>query len=139
MEEVFADSSYWIARINPNDKYHENAKQAMNELRNVRIVTSDSVWYEVFAKFSSHGEELRNLTATLYEQMRSTPNIEIVAQKRDHMELAIQLFTARQDKSYSLTDCTSFVIMEERNILRALTHDSHFEQAGFVALMRMDS
>ena len=56
MEEVFAESSYWIARINPNDKYHENAKQAMSELRNVKIVTSDSVWCEVFAKFSRHGE-----------------------------------------------------------------------------------
>ena len=38
--------------------------------------------------------------------------------------------------SWSLTDCTSFVIMEQMEISEALTPDRHFEQAGFVALYR---
>lgn len=40
------------------------------------------------------------------------------------------------DKSRSLTDRASFVIMEEERLTAALTHDRHFVQAGFQALLR---
>ena len=40
------------------------------------------------------------------------------------------------DKEWSLTDCASFALMKERGIAEALAHDRHFEQAGFVALLR---
>jgi len=40
------------------------------------------------------------------------------------------------DKGWSLTDCASFVIMEDEGLPAALTHDHHFEQAGFQALLR---
>jgi uncharacterized protein len=35
-----------------------------------------------------------------------------------------------------LTDCISFVVMSDREIAEAMTGDHHFEQAGFVALLR---
>jgi len=35
---------------------------------------------------------------------------------------------ARQDKTYSLCDAVSFVLMRERGIHEALTTDKHFEQ-----------
>ena len=35
------------------------------------------------------------------------------------------------DKSFSVTDCSSFVVMKERRIKAALTNDRHFVQAGF--------
>ena len=35
-----------------------------------------------------------------------------------------------------LTDCISFVVMEERGITDALAYDQHFVQAGFRALLR---
>jgi predicted nucleic acid-binding protein len=45
------------------------------------------------------------------------------------------LFDSRADKEWSLTDCTSFVVMQDRQINQALTADHHFEQAGFAALL----
>ncbi len=39
------------------------------------------------------------------------------------------------DKEWSLTDCISFVVMEERGLIGALTSDHHFEQAGFSVLL----
>ena len=36
----------------------------------------------------------------------------------------------------SLTDCISFVVMEDKGITEALTADRHFEQAGFTALLK---
>jgi uncharacterized protein len=35
-----------------------------------------------------------------------------------------------------LTDCISFVAMGDEGITEALTGDKHFEQAGFVALLK---
>jgi uncharacterized protein len=36
-----------------------------------------------------------------------------------------------RDKEFSFTDCTSFVVMKERRVRRALTSDRHFRDAGF--------
>jgi predicted nucleic acid-binding protein len=48
----------------------------------------------------------------------------------------LRLFKTRLDKEWSLTDCISFVVMEREKIREAFTGDHHFEQAGFVALMK---
>jgi predicted nucleic acid-binding protein len=47
----------------------------------------------------------------------------------------LQLMSNRPDKDWSLTDCTSFVVMQDAGIIEALTGDRHFEPAGFQALL----
>ncbi len=42
-----------------------------------------------------------------------------------------QYFQQHDDKSYSLTDCISFIVMSRLNIQMALTFDKHFVQAGY--------
>ncbi len=49
---------------------------------------------------------------------------------------ALSLFQRRPDKTYSLCDAVSFVLMRQRGITEALTTDRHFEQEGFVRLLR---
>jgi predicted nucleic acid-binding protein len=44
-------------------------------------------------------------------------------------------YAKRLDKDWSLTDCMSFVTMQECGISDALTADHDFEQAGFIALL----
>ena len=49
------------------------------------------------------------------------------------MAIAASLaLTKRPDKAWSLTDCISFVVMDEQGLREALTGDRHFAQAGFV-------
>jgi predicted nucleic acid-binding protein len=48
---------------------------------------------------------------------------------------AVELYQSRKDKSWGLTDCISFTIMNEAGITDALTADIHFQQAGFRALL----
>ena len=51
-------------------------------------------------------------------------------------EAGLELYLNRPDKDWSLTDCISFVVMEQEGLTEALTGDLHFEQAGFVALLK---
>ena len=51
-------------------------------------------------------------------------------------ERAIELYINHADKEWSLTDCVSFLVMRDRGLREALTGDRHFEQAGFVALLK---
>ena len=52
------------------------------------------------------------------------------------LDRALDLYHQHGDKKWTLTDCVSFVIMRERGVTDALTGDKHFEQAGFVALLK---
>ena len=46
-----------------------------------------------------------------------------------------KLYFQRPDKEWSLTDCFSFIMMQDYGILEAFTSDHHFEQAGFSRLL----
>jgi predicted nucleic acid-binding protein len=59
----------------------------------------------------------------------------VVAASNSNFQLGSDLYNNRPDKAWSLTDCISFVVMQEHGISEALTGDHHFEQAGFVALL----
>jgi predicted nucleic acid-binding protein len=63
------------------------------------------------------------------------PDVEIIAATSGLFRQGCELHVKRRDKEWSLTDCTSFVVMEQRDIREALTSDHHFEQAGFHLLM----
>jgi len=47
---------------------------------------------------------------------------------------AWEYFQKHSDKSFSLADCASFVVMHERGMEQALAFDHHFTQAGFQRL-----
>ena len=56
----------------------------------------------------------------------------------DTIAAAVSFYEGRGDKDWSLTDCLSFLVMEQRQIPRALTTDRHFQQAGFEAVLLGD-
>lgn len=72
-------------------------------------------------------------TANLLE---TDAKVTVIPADRSWFERGVDLYRRRPDKEWSLTDCISFVVMEEEEIREALTADAHFEQAGFVALLR---
>jgi predicted nucleic acid-binding protein len=45
------------------------------------------------------------------------------------------LYEQRPDKEWGLVDCISFILMQKRGVLHAVTNDHHFEQAGFIILL----
>jgi predicted nucleic acid-binding protein len=67
--------------------------------------------------------------------LKASPQVELIYVDKALDEQAWQLLKARQDKEWSLVDCSSFVVMQTFGITEALTTDHHFEHAGFVRLL----
>jgi len=63
-------------------------------------------------------------------------SVEVVYVDPELHAAAIRLLRDRPDKAWSLCDAVSFVLMARRGVVEALTTDRHFEQAGFVRLLR---
>ena len=64
------------------------------------------------------------------------PEVEVVWVPAALHRAALSFLQARLDKTYSLCDAVSFLLMQEHSITEALTTDFHFEQAGFRRLLK---
>lgn len=136
MKRVFADTAYWVALLNARDDLHEKAKAISSSIGAARFITSEMVLTELLNYFGGKGERLRKMAAALAERLRNDPNMAIVPQTSVQFQGALSLYAERNDKAWSHTDCASILVMKDQEIQEALTHDRHFEQAGFRALLR---
>jgi predicted nucleic acid-binding protein len=136
MKTVFADSGFWVALLNPRDTLHEAADQLRAQFNSALIVTSEMVLTEVMNHFSESGDYLRRAASALVEGLCESPRCEVIPQTSGQFRNAARLYGQRHDKMWSLTDCSSILIMRAEDIGEALTHDKHFAQAGFTALLR---
>jgi uncharacterized protein len=128
----FADTFYFMALLNRRDSAHAKARSQSQGPG--RIVTTEYVLNELADAMASR--QKRSSLVTLYRLLRSDRNVEIVPASTELFEQGIDLYAARPDKDWSLTDCISFVVMRDRQITDALTGDHHFEQAGFRVLLK---
>lgn len=136
MRTVFADSGYWIALLSPKDDLHSQALSLSKGLGPHLLVTTEMVLAEVAAFFSARGDRLRAAAAKLICEVRNSPNTSVIPQTSLQFQNALALYEQVSDKDWSLVDCASFQVMRELSIMEALAHDQHFEQNGFVALLR---
>lgn len=136
MKKVFADTGYWIALINSKDNLHQKARQLTTQISPVKIITSEIIFSELINSFSKQGLFLKQATVKLINQSYNNPNFEVIPQTPGLFQQALTLYYQRLDQQWSHTDCASFIIMEQYQIGEALAYDKHFEQAGFIALLR---
>jgi len=132
MKPVFADTVYFLALLNPTDQLHRKAR-ALNLQPPGPLLTTGFVLMEVGDGLSR--PENRPRFARLLQLLNSQTDVTIVPASAELFREGCSLHAQRPDKEWSLTDCTSFIAMQEHSIETALTSDHHFEQAGFLALM----
>jgi len=135
MRKAFADTGYWIALVNPRDQLHAKAVGVTLQFASVQILTSEMVLAEMLNAFSDAGA-LRVAAGRLVQELRQSRVVRVVPQTPEEFEGALQRYQRAADKHWSLTDCASFQVMEAEMVRAALTHDQHFIQAGFEALLR---
>jgi predicted nucleic acid-binding protein len=133
---IFADTFYWLALIDPHDAWHAVAQAASRAYAGIPLLTTDEVLVEVMNAFADRRASLRSLALATVREILRNRNIEVVPQSRDTFEAGLAFFESRPDKGYSLTDCISMLTMRAHSVTEALTHDHHFEQEGFVVLLR---
>jgi predicted nucleic acid-binding protein len=128
----FADTFYFLALLNRRDIAHSSA--LVHSRGPESILTTEWVLTELADAMCSRTK--RQEFKIVYDFLRSDPQVEIVPSDPGLFRKGVELYSARNDKDWSLTDCISFVVMEQRGIKDALTGDHHFEQAGFRALLK---
>ena len=136
MRVVFADSGYWIALLDNQDALHAHAFAFRGQPIVDNMVTTDMVMVEVLNFVSSNGAYMRLRAVEWAESLRGRSNVEVVRLTEEQLWAAVERYASRSDQRWSLTDCASFLVMEERGITEALAYDRDFEQAGFIALLR---
>jgi predicted nucleic acid-binding protein len=136
MTALFAGTFYWIAITGPNDSAHQAALAMTEQHADAWLVTTDEVLSEYLAYFAHATEALRREAAAVVRDLLESPAVRVIAQSRQSFLSGLELYTARPDKGYSLTDCISMQTMRQDGLTEALTNDRHFEQEGFRALFR---
>ena len=132
---IFLDSGFFLAFLDPRDSLHVRARAWAGQIKEEMVVTEHVLWETM--NFCSKPIN-RPRAHTLVKHIRSGQDYVWVGATADLFDAGVALYGKRPDKEWSLTDCISFVVMEQRGLTRALTYDHHFEQAGFTALLRQD-
>jgi len=138
MSDLFVDTSGWGHLVDPTQIYHTQAADLYRSAREqgYKVITSNYIVIELVALLTSPLNVARSKIISFIESLRASPYVEIVHIDPRLDKLAWELLKTREDKEWSLVDCASFVIMQERGIKEALTTDHHFEQAGFIRLLK---
>ncbi len=135
MKAVFADTFYWIALTNQADRHAGEVRRFDDLLSSGRVCTTEEVLVEVLTFFAGDSW-LRKEAADTVRDILSDPAVEVIPQSHESFLSGLNLYAARPDKGYSLTDCISMEAMRREGITEVLTNDRHFEQEGFRALFR---
>jgi len=132
---LFVDTSGWGHLVDPKQVHHLLAqtlyRRAKGQGQQPSVLTTNYIITELVALLTSPLRTPRPQAIAFINSLKTSPYIEIVHVDARLDEQAWQLLSNRPDKTWSLVDCSSFVLMQERGIMDALTTDHHFEQAGF--------
>ncbi len=131
-DRLFLDTSGMLCLFDVGDSRHERANQLFQQAKS--LLTPNYVLAEFAPLTHVRGLKRENALNFLRTLVRLS-RLELVwVDERLHNE-AMALLENRLDKSYSLCDAASFVVMREHNFLAALKTDQHFKQEGFVRLL----
>lgn len=135
---MFADTSGWGHFAVAGQEFHARAVELVRDVCDSggRIVTTNYVLAELPALLTRPIRMPKRSQVVLLETIRTADWVEVVHIDRELDDAAWRRWADRPDKEWSLVDCASIIVMERRGLTDALTSDHHFEQAGFVRLLK---
>jgi hypothetical protein len=134
--DVFMDSAGFLALWDAGNQHHARAVRLQAELAAAgrRFLTSEYIV-----------DETVTLLLIRHSHAAATDFLEVIERSEslrlewtgpDRFHAAAVLFRKYADKEWSFTDCVSFVVMSELRVRDAFTTDRHFQQAGYMPLLR---
>jgi predicted nucleic acid-binding protein len=132
MMKLFLDTGYLIALEAADDQYHKAALAHWQGITKSLplLVTTSYIFNEVVTFFNSRSRHAKSVE--IGSLLLESPSVKLVHVDQPLFLEGWRYFVRHSDKSYSFTDCVSFVVMRRLRIRTALTFDKHFSQAGFV-------
>jgi predicted nucleic acid-binding protein len=134
--KVFLDTAFIIALSMETDALHEEAMLLSEEIetQKIRLITTRAVMLEIGNALSRI--VYRKTTVEILNSLELDDNVTVLPLTEELYQSALNLYSSRMDKEWGMIDCVSFIVMKQVYVTEALTSDRHFEQAGFIPLMR---
>ncbi len=128
---LFVDTSFILALELTDDQHHDSALKCWRSLatRQPTLVATSYVFDEIVTSFNSRNRH--DKAVEIGNRLLTSTVIQLIQVEENLFLEGWNYFQRYEDKSYSLTDCISFLVMTKMNIQKALTFDRHFVQAGF--------
>ncbi|OGP64352.1 MAG: PIN domain-containing protein [Deltaproteobacteria bacterium RBG_16_42_7] len=135
MNKFFLDAAYAIALSAVTGQYHQKAEILSRQIETeaISLITTRAVVLEIGNALAKL--RYRDAAIKLLDSLEEDPNVEIIPLSEELYSQARELYRQRPDKEWGITDCISFVVMQNYGLSDALTTDEHFNQAGFKALL----
>jgi predicted nucleic acid-binding protein len=134
LENIFVDTSGWIALADKDDINHKRAASIYPSLLKTgeKLITSNLVIGETYIlvlKELGHQAALHFL-----ERLKASPRISKIYSSEDIEAEAEEILKKYIDQDFSYTDAVSFVMMQRQKIAKAFSFDKHFVTAGFIKI-----
>jgi uncharacterized protein len=129
---MLLNTSGLLGYLDLTEPIHQDACRLM--IAASRRLTHSYVLAELVALAQVRGLPRRPVLEFL-EGLMDGVLVDLVYVDEELHRAAVDLLSRRLDKTYSLCDAVSSVLMERRGLHEALTTDHLFEQAGFVRLL----
>ena len=138
MKEIFVDTSGWASLADVSEPFYKKAQEiyAAAIQNRQRFVTTNYVLTELVALMTSPMRFHRPQIIEFINGIKQSTFFDVIHIDKDLDAKSWDLLSNRADKNCSLVDCLSFVVMQKNKIVEALTTDHHFEQAGFIRLLK---
>lgn len=127
---ILVDASAYFALAAADDVHHHRAV-AVIDARRGRLFTTNFVVAETHALMVSRLG--RAIARRFLDEIDASATVVVRVSAVDERR-ARAIIRAHADKDYTLTDATSFAVMERLRIGEAFTFDRHFAQYGFAVL-----
>lgn len=134
-DRLLLDTFFIQALLNRNDQYHEKAKDFFPRVQAAAEVwITEAILIEIGDACS---DKNRSAACQFIERCyhSAAANLRLVKVDSLLIRRALDIYCKRPDKSWGFTDCISFIVMDDQDLMDAVTGDKHFEQAGFRALL----
>lgn len=127
-DAVFVDASFWVVYRDTDELRQPLAARILGELFQERspLVTTLPVLCEIHAYFARRPLARHRVLKDLCDNPIVT--LEEISQK--DKSAALEILRKNHDKTYSLCDALSFVVMRRLRVRRAASFDRHFRQFG---------
>lgn len=133
--KIFIDTAALVALTDDTDSLYESANALMTEYSKskIRFYITNLILTEFLNALCS--VKFRKAATNFTDTLRRSRYVTYIFVNEPLFDEAYELYRNRSDKDWSLTDCSSFVVMKTQHISLAFTSDKHFEQAGFIKLL----